>query len=68
MTQVIIGLGAVSIIIGVLAGVYVFTDVLDTQTETVSPVVAPVAPVSPVVAPVAPVSPVVAPVAPVATK
>ena len=55
-------------VVAILAGVYVFTDVLDTQTETVSPVVAPVAPVSPVVAPVAPVSPVVAPVAPAATK
>ena len=43
-------------VVAILAGVYVFTDVLDTQTETVSPVVAPVAPVSPVVAPVAPVA------------
>ena len=53
-------------VVAILAGVYVFTDVLDnivgTQTETVAPVVAPVAPV------VAPVAPVVAPVAPAATK
>ena len=43
-------------VVAILAGVYVFTDVLHTQTETVSPVVAPVAPVSLVVAPVAPVA------------